>query len=358
MGPLMENLLKKRLIVFQIMFLLVINVSISGCIDFGDDNDKSKNGSDNKFLTLSELETQVEDINENALAWVDSLDVDPIKLREERDMKGKKNYVQVLDIYHSLFSTTADPQKKEEYKNKTQELAQITHNWKYHDLNEINDTQFRQDSTSYLRAWYLINEFGFDTEYYITEIERVLPRLNSHLPSRGTNQKMAFVFYYGQLGYPINYTLAELFNNSEIRRKTGADELEEIDVYFITHEIFFLHDDNQMDLLTTDDIAYLNETIKFWVNKTIAEANVDLLAELVMIMTQLEFVSISEYDTALRTILSSQNKNGSFGYYEDAREYYQKIGSKIDVDIYLYLHTTEVVLRALNEALYYKSMNN
>ena len=302
--------------------------------------------------TIEQRQTEVEEINIKALAWADTLDVDPIQLSKEMGIKGKKKFVELLDIYLCLYQTTDDPLKKEEYKQKVEELVMVTKDKRYHDLNNIDDTQFRQNSTSYLRAWYIINEFGINTSYYVEEIERVLPRINSHLPGRGINKKFAFVLYYHKLCYTIDYNMEDLFNSSVIRSQMEILNLSELDVYFITHEIFFLNDDNKINILTSDDFEYLTKTLVYQVNKTIAEENVDLLAELIMIMTYLNFKEMDEYYDALNFIKGRQNKNGSFGYYEDARRYYHEIGSKIDVDIYLYLHTTEVTLRALNEAVF------
>jgi hypothetical protein len=104
-----------------------------------------------------------------------------------------------------------------------------------------------------------------------------------------------------------------------------------------------------MLLLTDNDLDYLNSTIQYFINYTISENNIDLLSELVMVMTYLSFYELNDYKRALEYILANQNKNGSFGNYEYAREYYSELG--ISVDIQLYLHTTEVTLRALNEAV-------
>jgi hypothetical protein len=194
-----------------------------------------------------------------------------------------------------------------------------------------------------------MTQFGLDTNFYISEIKKVIPRLDNHLPTRGINQKMVFVFYYSRLGYPINYTIEELFEYSVIRSNKNVTKLDNIDVYFVTHEVFVLFDDNKMSYLTEEDMTYLKEIITYQVNKTISENNVDLLAELIMIMTYLDLTHIIDYKIALEYLLNSQNDGGSFGDYEYAREYYEEKG--IDIEIQLYLHTTEVSLRALNEAV-------
>ena len=297
----------------------------------------------------SEFEEKVEKINTKALEWIDTLDVDPVKLRTEMGIKGKKKFVELLQIYLSLDRTTTDSQERLAYKQKVEQLVAVTNTEAYHDMNEINDTQFRQDSTSYLRAWYIMTEFGLNTSYYKSEIDKILLRLDAHLPTRGVNQKMAFVFYYDKLGYAINYTLEELYNDSMIRKRENMSDLDNLEVYFITHEIFSLDENDQMHLITADDMEYIEEVIEYFVNDTITKRNVDLLAELIMIMTILDLDEMDEYRESLELLLESQNANGSFGSYEEHRSYYEELG--IDIEIQLYLHTTEVSLKALNEAV-------
>ena len=344
----------KKSINFQITLIIVIILyilSITGCLWSPDQNDRPEvNDDNNNHIPVSEIAQNVAYINSKALDWLDTLEVDPIKLRYEMGIKGKKKFVELLDVYLCLYETCLDEHNQSKYKDKLKELVLVTYNNSYHDLSDINDTQFRQDSTSYLRAWYIMNEIGLNTTHYENEIDKIITRLDAHLPSRGVNQRMAFVLYYKQLVYPISYTMDELFNQSQIRDREEINNLSNLDIYFITHEIFMLYDDEKMELLLPGDIEYLTALLPALINITIADNNVDLLAELIMIMTYLNFTEILEYDTALEYLLNNQNNNGSFGYYEDAREYYQAQG--IDIDIYLYLHTTEVSLRALNEAVY------
>jgi uncharacterized lipoprotein YehR (DUF1307 family) len=341
----MNKNLKK---IFSILFILIfLTINLAGCFD---DEPSDDNGGDNGGSeTKSEFELKVEKVNEKAVSWLETLDVDPIELRYEMGIKGKKKFVELLDSYLVLYQTTDNEAERTKYKNKVLEITNITNDPDYHDMNIINDTQFRQDSTSYLRAWYIMTQFNLNTTYYEQEIKKALPRIDDHLPRRGINQKMVFVFYYSQLGYPINYKIEELFNFSVIRERNEVKDLDELDVYFITHEVFVLFDDNRMLLLTDEDIEYLYQIIPYFVNQTISENNIDLLSELVMIMTYLGLYDLDDYKIALEYILANQNDNGSFGNYEYARKYYSDLG--ISVDIQLYLHTTEVTLRALNEAI-------
>jgi hypothetical protein len=313
-------------------------------------SNNSKNGKD--VNPIIKLQKNIDDINNRTLAWVETLDVNPIKLRDEMEIKGKKKFVELLDVYLGLYQTTDNISNKEKYKSTVENLTQITYNESYHDLNEVPEQQLREDSTSYLRAWYIMRELGLDTIYYEEQIEAAKQRIDEHLPYRGTNQKMAFVFYYKQLGYSIEYSMEGLFKYSEIRNGKPVENLTELEVYYITHEVFFLHDDDLLEMLTIDDLEYINKVLEFYVNFTINDNNVDLLAELLMIMTYLSLDDFVEFNQALEHMLDSQNENGSFGDYEYVRELFKEDGIKIDVDIYLYLHTTEVSVRALNDAAY------
>ncbi len=84
----------------------------------------------------------------------------------------------------------------------------------------------------------------------------------------------------------------------------------------------------------------------------VKQKNVDLTAELIMVLTYLKFNNSKIFDDTLDFLMDSQNDNGSFGDYEYEREYCKKEGLLTDVDYLLYLHTTEVTLIAINEALH------
>ena len=222
--------------------------SLPGCLLNNEEEDKD-NAVKDEIGADKEFKNKVESINEKALLWLNTLDVDPIRLRYDMGIKGKKKFVELLDVYLCLYQNTDDNNRKKMLKDKVESLATVISNPLYHDLNNINDKQFRQDSTSYFRAWYMMNEFGLNTSYYLEEIEKIMPRIYSHLPDRGINQKMAFVFYFKRLGYSINYTLEQLFDQGVIRAQKSVNDLSNMEVYFLTHEIFYLYDEDKMDLL-------------------------------------------------------------------------------------------------------------
>lgn len=345
----MSNRTKYLITLIAIIFL------ITGTIGYAIyhkrlDNEKENDEKPNidEIEIKNEFEEKVESINKKALLWLDTLNVDPIQLRDEMGIKGKKKFVELLDIYLYLYKHTTDAHRKKIYRDKGRALTKITRNPAYHNLADITDKQFHQDILFYLRAWYIMSEFGLNTTQYIQEIKEVLPRVYAHLPYRGITQKMSFVFYFERLGYPINYTIEKLFHRSVIRCQKSIDNLSKVEVYHITHEIFHLYDDDKMNILSQNDTKYLSKILPALVNKYIAENNVDILAELIVIMTHLKFTHFNEYDMAIEFLLNSQNENGSFGDYEGKREYYRNRG--IDVDYLLYLHTAAVSLKALNTA--------
>jgi hypothetical protein len=132
-------------------------------------SNNSKNGKD--VNPIIKLQKNIDDINNRTLAWVETLDVNPIKLRDEMEIKGKKKFVELLDVYLGLYQTTDNISNKEKYKSTVENLTQITYNESYHDLNEVPEQQLREDSTSYLRAWYIMRELGLDTIYYEEDIQ-------------------------------------------------------------------------------------------------------------------------------------------------------------------------------------------
>jgi hypothetical protein len=72
----------------------------------------------------------------------------------------------------------------------------------------------------------------------------------------------------------------------------------------------------------------------------------DLLAEVVVAMQQLQMHDTPSWQRAAKYIVDHQNANGSFGSYEQQRQELTAAGKPYDVDIGMYLHTTFACLRA------------
>ena len=99
------------------------------------------------------------------------------------------------------------------------------------------------------------------------------------------------------------------------------------------------------DALDRDDLDYLRRVLPGLVIRFAARSDVDLVAELVSVMTYLELHTLPAYRTGIAFLLRIQNPNGTWGDYEQHRATYAD-----GVDQKFYLHTTLVSLRALLEA--------
>jgi hypothetical protein len=299
-----------------------------------------------------DLNARVASATSRALAWTDTLDVDPVALREEMGIPGKKTYVELLDIYYHLDMTTASPPEHRLYRDRVVQLMNLSRGPGYHNLREIPVTEFRQDSTSYLRAWFIFDHFGLDSSEYRREIQTVLPRIQDDLPNRGINQRMAFSLYLTRLGTgPGNETMEDLFNSSVTRTHTGFENFSDTEVYVVTHEVMFLHDGDMLHLLTPADTRYLRAFLDHMLVRSMERNNIDLLAELCMVTEYINATDLPSYPLALDFILDRQNENGSFGDYERYRGYYLEKDPPRDVDYLFTLHTTETCLIALNTAV-------
>ena len=284
-----------------------------------------------------QVPTHVDKINSNALEWLDTLDVNPIL------KKGKKKFAELLDIYLNLYTSSSDDVIKQGYKSKVQDLTRITTDKRYHNLGSIDEIQFRQDNTSYLKIWNIMNEFDLNTRMYTKEIKKILHETDVNLLSRGVHQQMIFSFYFDKLDYDpqISNSLEELADVSVIRRHLENPSIRH--QYDITHEVFALYALDRMDLIESD-LDYLKELT----SRKLDMMDIDILAEFIIVANNLNFKHIKGYDRALDFLSKSQNPNGSFGDYEDKRAKWEKEGK--DIDIGMYLHTTSVALGALNQS--------
>jgi len=109
-------------------------------------------------------------------------------------------------------------------------------------LESIPALHFKQDSTSYLRAAYLMEEVGLETSYFRKEIRKLKKRLDDHMEIRGPNQRMAFHKYYKHFGLEEPFPLANGFLAGEISGRTDPYSLDRKGAYRLTHEIFVPYD--------------------------------------------------------------------------------------------------------------------
>jgi hypothetical protein len=294
---------------------------------------------------LNENRGKYEQTVAKARQWLDQLKVDPIDLRTH-GIKGKKKLAEILDVYVRLNSVA----KKDDRKKilaRVRDLCTVTCQTNYHDMLTINDLEFKQDATSYLRVAYLMERFGLDTKFYRSQIREVLPRLNAHMPTRGVDQRMAFHWYYLHFGLKEPFPLESAYQTGLIAARKSADwyQQNKMEAYNMTHEIFVPYkfgEDLNARFFSKDDVAYLRDILEDMMKWCIQQREPDLLAEFILCAAYLEIMDIPAYRDSLAFLLASQNKNGSWGEYEQHR---LQMGDYVDQG--LYLHTTMVVLDAL-----------
>lgn len=283
-----------------------------------------------------------------ARAWLDSLEVDPVALRSA-GFKGKKKLVEILDAYLDLLrAAPPDSPDQDAILERVADLAEPTWSAAYHDMATADDTQFKQDSTSYLRAAYLLDRAGFDTSYYLAHILRILPRLNAHMALRGTDQRMAFHTYYSHFKLPEPFPLAQAFQAGLIAARASPAVIWRGGAYQFTHEIFVPYEFGKnldAQFFSEDDMAYLREVLPVLMHDAIARNDPDLAGELSSCMRYLRLTSLPSYRQSLQYLLESQKPDGTWGDYD---RFLPTLGR--NVDQVLTLHTVLVALNALHAA--------
>jgi len=278
-----------------------------------------------------------------ALAYLDRLTVDPVALRQQ-GIKGKKKLVELLDAYVAA-SRRADAKERQQLLQRFQRAAAVTAPPAYHDMATVEDKQFRQDATSYLRACYLMEKMGLNARAYRTEIQKIRLRLDAHLGQRGSHQRMAFSWYYRHFGFPLPPALRDPLSASIVAHRLNPYRLTISQGYDLTHEVFVPFDYGgklQTEQFSAADRAYLRRALEIQATVQIARRNVDLLGELLMCLRLLGDTDLAVYRDGLAFVLSSQRPSGAFGNYERLRA---KRGDLLEVE--LYLHTTSVAMDIL-----------
>lgn len=287
----------------------------------------------------------------DAEAWLDTLDADPVKLRTQRGMKGKKHFVELLlayqnivEFYRRLPDGVSDADRVSRHAVK---LLEIVNFGSYHDLSGADDKRFKEDVLSYLYACQLAGWFGCDARLYLSEIKKILPRVYLHASTRGASQRMALIRRLAAIGLSATDAMEQLVGMTYIRQRKPLAQLLKLDVYTMVHEVFHLTNAGQHvpELLNEADMDYLKSLFGELFDPMIED--IDLLAEVVEASFCLgEEVTDAQWK-AVDFIAAHQNGNGSFGSFEDARKNLQQQGSIYDVDVGMYLHTTAVCLRTL-----------
>jgi len=279
---------------------------------------------------------------DRALDYLDRLAVDPVALRAE-GLKGKKKLVELLDAYVALHRHVRGP-LRERIAERFRRAAAVTSRPEYHDLGTADERQLHQDATSYLRALYLMDRMGLDTRSYRREVRKIKARLDRHIASRGSHQRMAFAWYYRHLGLQLPSSL-DPSARSLIASRPNPYLLDRARAYQLTHEIFVPFDfGGKLDAHPFDarTRAYLRHAVAVLTTVFMARRDVDLVGELLTCMRYLGDHDQRVFRDGLHFLLSSQRPSGAFGNYERLRP---KLGDRVEVG--LYLHTTSVAMDIL-----------
>jgi len=279
-------------------------------------------------------------------AWLDTIRTNPLELRQY-GIKGKKKLVELFDAYLAVYNLVSARERKF-IDRRLYDIAKITQHPEYHNMAFIDDEQFKEDATSYLRLCYLLERRGFNTAVYRQEIKKIIPRLNAHMPERGINQQMTFHWYYSYFAIEEPFPSDKSFTKGIIAQKLDTKAMDEKDAYDLTHEIFAIYeygDKPNVDFFTENDRIYLKNTLKELIIRYTASRDPDLTAELIICTELLKMQNDPVFKKAIDYLLSSQNSDGSFGNYERLHLIY---GDYVKEGYYL--HTTGVVIKALSLA--------
>jgi hypothetical protein len=287
--------------------------------------------------------------------------MDPVRLRAEHKMKGKKFYVEFLNAWWDLYRVS-EPGEQARIHEFLGPIVARTSSPAYHNLSTSSAEEFRQDIISYLSACVLHEQLGFDTIAYREQIKRIVPRTLSpeHLNMRGVDNTMAIVYRLRQLGYDSKMDYRMLWNRPgcvgrehpdlaarDLSRSAGWEV-----VYDLTHEVFYLTEfgATSMQCASPRDLEYIRQIHASLIPIGMRLNNVDMVSELVMDLNYLRMTDLPEYRAARQYMLEQQNADGSWGDAQHIAEhvrlnfswnpdYLPKVGQ--------YLHTTEVTLEAL-----------
>jgi hypothetical protein len=284
------------------------------------------------------------EVRDRTLRYLATFSIDPVELRRQ-GVKGKKKLVELLDAYVALHRHVKDDGVRARLLQRFRQVARATAQPGYHDLGTADESQLRQDATSYLRACYLMERMGLDIKAYRAEIGAVKKRLDDHLGQRGPHQRMAFRWYYDHFRLELPAELKQPPADTVLARRLNPYLMSLGQAYQLTHEVFVPFDYGgklQTSKFSAADRAYLRRALEVLTTVAIARRDADVVGEL---LTSLRFLGDSDlevYRDGLRFMLASQRPNGSFGNYEHLRE---KRGDRLELD--LYLHTTSVAMDIL-----------
>lgn len=334
---------------------LLALVPLVSCSSEEPKKEKATVATQKKETVVTDDVQRLDQIIRRAMRWMTTIDVHPLRLREQKGMKGIKHMVEYLDFHYLVHQWSDDQELKKEARDRALKLLKVIEEDAYHNLASLDDKRFRGESMSYLRACWLATKFGINTHRYHSEIKKILPRLYDHLPTRGVDQRMGFALLLSQLGYDRPETEEQIYPESLIARQvpiayyfTSADK-----PYDITHEIFALsaRGTRPFDVPNPESDRYARETVRSLLRRSMRAGNIDIAGELLVNLSQLGEGKTVLTDEAKEMLFRGQNKDGSFGNYEKEAAAMKTRNPRYDVRIGGNLHTTMVCTWALTECV-------
>ena len=263
-------------------------------------------------------------------------------------VKGQKKLAEILQAYLNLDQYASDAAAHERIQQHVVQLARHTQRPEYHhDMLVSSDTEFLQNSMSYLRVLWLLKHLKQDTTAYRQRLLTVKPRLDEHLKWRGLWQQAMFAEYYTRFGLEKPPGLSLSIEGVVIQR-LPLTQYNRDKAYHLTHEVFVAFDYGLRRVqshFTAEDLAYIRMVLPVLAQATIQQNDQDLLAETLQCMTYLGWQREPVYCQGINYLLDNQNPNGTWGHYETLRT-----ADEPYFDQRLYLHTTMVAMQALSEA--------
>jgi hypothetical protein len=261
-------------------------------------------------------------------------EMDPVRLRSEHRMKGKKFYVEYLNGWYDIYQLSGGQDRKRIREFLAPVVAR-TDTDAYHDMFTCPDRE---------------------------EIDRIVPRIlaPAHMNTRGINNTMGIVYRLRQLGHAGGPMFCDLWRRPGCITRTHPDlttlNLDNLltrqPVYDMTHEVFYLTEfgDTPFQCGSDEDLKYIRRMHVQLIPIFIGKKDIDAVAELVMDLNYLHLTDLPEYRAGYEYLLGHQNPDGSYG---DPKHIAEIVNGILYVNpVYLpevgqYLHTTEVTLNAL-----------
>jgi hypothetical protein len=280
-----------------------------------------------------------------AKAWLDTIQLDR-KRERELALGPYKKLVELITPYVRLYRL-GPPPDADVAKKRIAAIVAPALAGQYLDLATATDEEFSRDSTSYLRAGYLIEEVGLDATRFRASVAALRPRLDADLVHRGAWQLQAFAWYYAFYGLPMPAVDAG-GAGSVIGQRADPYQLPTLDVYALAHEVFIPYRYGELrDVhpFGADDMAYLRLALTRQEARWIMDKNDDLIAELLSAMSDVGLTDEPELCHAVLFLLAAQRPDGSWGVPPPKPVDLGRLENEV-----LYLHSTNAAMLSLMDA--------